>query len=181
MADATCSIDGCTKSPRKRCTSGPCEMHYYRRRRTGSYEVARTWHRLGVCSVAGCGQREKLRGMCTKHGTRDLRHGDPRIVKTPPGQPMETNPAWRGDEVNYFSWHQRLASMQGRAAEYSCVDCGHQAAHWSYDHAAVDEKIDHRSGLPYTTDPDHYSPRCHRCHMQFDGVTEAASASRRRH
>ena len=34
-----CCVKDCNNAPRERCVNGPCEMHYYRMRRNGSYEL----------------------------------------------------------------------------------------------------------------------------------------------
>ena len=54
------------------------------------------------------------------------------------------------------SWHSNLYQISGKAAEYSCVDCGGQAKDWSQTHGT--------DGC----DSEHYNPRCRSCHLKYD-------------
>lgn len=71
------------------------------------------------------------------------------------------NAAWRGSDAGYHAVHLRL----GRAADHECVDCGAPAAEWSYAHGCPDEL---RAHSPYCHHPNHYSPRCRKCHRAYD-------------
>ena len=73
------------------------------------------------------------------------------------------NDMWKGDDAGYQAAHLRL----GRAADHPCTDCGTLAAHWSYIGGAPDERPSKR-GVPYSTDPTYYQPRCVTCHHHFD-------------
>jgi hypothetical protein len=164
MEQRTCGLPGCEKP----CRHGRhvCEMHYYRMRRTGTYEQQRPWHRLTVCAVEGCEDAERHAGMCALHSTRVRRHGDPH-VRLASGAPAGPDHPSRKLIVRYESLHQRIARECGRASEQVCVDCHAQADEWSYDHAADEEQVS-SDGLPYSTDINHYLPRCHSCHTRYD-------------
>lgn len=68
---------------------------------------------------------------------------------------------------SYAAMHGRLNHRRGRARRHSCVDCGQPARHWSYDHADPNE-LTSPTGLEYSTNLDHYQPRCRPCHEAFD-------------
>ncbi|CQD07188.1 hypothetical protein BN970_01349 [Mycolicibacterium conceptionense] len=84
------------------------------------------------------------------------------------------SPQWIGDNISYFGLHVRIKVDRGRAAEHDCVDCGGQAAEWSYDHTGVDEKVSD-TGMAYSTDTAQYSPRCKPCHGAFDSAQRASA------
>lgn len=72
----------------------------------------------------------------------------------------------------YRAMHHRVSKMLGSAREQSCVDCGGQAAEWSYDNSDPDE-ITGMSGdsqVAYSLDQSRYQPRCIPCHRAFDGT-----------
>jgi hypothetical protein len=73
---------------------------------------------------------------------------------------------WQGAAVSYDGLHKRLRKERGPADAHDCIDCGRQAAHWSYDHSDPDERLG--SDGPYSVDLDRYDPRCSRCHILFD-------------
>jgi hypothetical protein len=74
------------------------------------------------------------------------------------------------ETVGYTAMHQRVRSERGKASTYPCVDCGGQAAHWSYDHLDQDQQVEDKEGqaLPYSLDVNHYEPRCVPCHKRYD-------------
>lgn len=74
-----------------------------------------------------------------------------------------------GDGKSYGYAHQCVQREKGRARDRMCVDCGGQAADWSYDGSDPDELTEPESGKRYSFNPDHYQPRCHDCHATFDG------------
>src|SRR6476619_7132131 len=87
-----------------------------------------------TCGVPGCDRGGKIvHGMCRKHETRMRRHGDVNTVHSSGVPSGEANPRWRGKDITYRTAHDRVVRQRGRASEYACVDCGYQAAHWSYD------------------------------------------------
>jgi hypothetical protein len=57
--------------------------------------------------------------------------------------------------------HERLPKARGRASDHSCIDCGGQAAEWSY-----------REPTGYSADPFDYDPRCRLCHERHDHPRE---------
>lgn len=78
----------------------------------------------------------------------------------------EHHSQWQGADVGYDGLHKRIKKQRGPAQAHSCVDCGRQAAHWSYDHTDPAEK--RGPDGPYSVDMDRYDPRCRRCHVLFD-------------
>jgi len=82
-----------------------------------------------------------------------------------PGRP-------RVDVPSYHGIHHRVARLRGSAGQFPCVDCGNQAREWSYDGEDPDERIvpegDEPAGARYSLDPEHYEPRCVKCHRVYD-------------
>ena len=74
---------------------------------------------------------------------------------------------WVGQDASYQTMHDRINAWRGLASGYSCVDCGQQALHWSYDHLDSGERTS-EEGLSYSLDVDHYEPRCVPCHKLKD-------------
>jgi len=77
----------------------------------------------------------------------------------------------RTELAGYSAAHYRVYKDRGRASSYSCVDCGHPAMEWSYDHTDPREQTGAglgANGLAFSLDPVHYSPRCLLCHKRFD-------------
>lgn len=77
----------------------------------------------------------------------------------------------RQEWVDYSGAHCRVRADRGSARNYQCVDCGDSAAEWSYDNKDPDEfiatgKAGHNCA--YSLKPEHYEPRCSRCHRRFD-------------
>lgn len=97
------------------------------------------------------------------HAERVRRHGDPQVSNTGSGA---ANPRWRGDAVTYAGAHLRIRAVRGPASEHGCIDCGRPAAHWSYDRSDPHERAGPDG--PYSTDSQHYQPRCVPCHKRFD-------------
>ena len=162
-----CAAEDCDKPIR---TSGDlhCEMHYYRLRRNGTLD-ANPWHKRGLCSIEECDQPEDALGLCSKHAARKQRHGDPHKVIHQRDRDLPRGAAhsrWSGDDATYTGVHQRLKGAKGRAADHRCTDCGNAAKHWSYDHADPSERVCELGA--YSTDLDHYVPRCVPCHKTFD-------------
>jgi hypothetical protein len=118
--------------------------------------------------------------MCAKHASRTKRHGDPHTVIPVTERDLACGPRsarWLSDDVlDYRTVHMRLRRYFGSASKRLCVDCGKTAAHWAYDHADPDERIQ-SGGVPYSIDPIHYSPRCASCHKRLDNTYIAHSAA----
>lgn len=162
----TCTIVGCTKAA-NRLSRTICEMHYGRLRRSGTLDARPQRAARETCTVPECGEPDKgPHGLCAKHYTRLQRHGSTDVVLKAPPQRAAESPTWKGDDVGYRAVHVRLRTERGPAAAHPCVDCYGRAAHWSYDHADPDEK--QSSHGHYSTDPEHYQPRCVSCHKRFD-------------
>jgi len=167
-----CKAPGCDSLTR---TSGAdyCEMHYGRVRRHGNVQALVIQRpRIGSCQVDGCRKPDTAKsGLCSMHAARITRHGDPSIVihqrdRAIPRDQQHRN--WAGDEITYSGMHQRLRRLRGHARRYTCVSCGERARHWSYDHSGIAERIDPTLGLPFSTDPNRYDPRCVPCHKRHD-------------
>jgi hypothetical protein len=148
-------------------------MHYRRWVDTGTVGLAGPIPRRSrpVCNVAACGKPHYAQGFCKRHYTRWKRWGDPFRVE--PGGTGDhgrgaQNAGWRGVDVGYHAVHDRLRGERGPARGYTCLDCGGQAAEWSYLGGAPDERIDPSVGYAYTVDLSCYAPRCRSCHRTAD-------------
>jgi hypothetical protein len=154
---------------------GWCQKHYARWRNTGDpLGIRRTPAANQPCAIEGCDRTARSRGWCKMHHHRWMRTGNPLTVRpigyTPPGP---THPSWQGDNITYLRAHRRLDRIKGRASIHACIDCGGPAAEWSYDHKDPDQKIG--TGLSpyaYSVKPEHYQPRCIRCHRAFDKAAQ---------
>jgi hypothetical protein len=62
----------------------------------------------------------------------------------------------------YQAAHRRVRKLWGRASQYPCVMCDHQAEQWAYDWA------DPSSREYYSDWPEFYMPLCRSCHVKFD-------------
>lgn len=158
----TCSVLDCAKPSR---TKGLCPTHYMRLLRHGHTEQTRV---RGTCSLPDCDQPHSSLGYCHTHAARQRRYGDPSVVH---GGSGELNPNWHGNDIGYVGAHKRVHRDRGRADQHTCVDCGHQAAQWSYDGLDPNEQRGpSRQGCEssYSTDPSHYVPRCVSCHVLHD-------------
>lgn len=125
---------------------------------------------MSRCASEGCEGIAKNSRWCRKHRARIERHGNPDIVIAPEDRNLATgarNPNWTGEDATYAAIHQRLRRRRGPARNYSCVDCGGAAAHWSYSR---EYGCNARLGEfgPYSVDIDEYDPRCVACHKKFD-------------
>lgn len=161
-----CDAPECA-SPRRSTGAQWCEKHYYRMRRNGTLEAAPKRSQRGLCAIEGCGQLDTgAHGLCSKHHTRVIRHGSPHTVKKTGVKTVEDHPKYKGDNVGYRGAHERVRALRGSASTHSCIDCGTQASHWSYNHNGRHENI--RDGLTYGVDVTDYEPRCIPCHKRFD-------------
>jgi len=109
-----------------------------------------------------CGQEVEVRGVSLRAG-----------VTTSCGCLARQRAAehnWVGSQATYTAAHERVRRERGRAKEHACVDCGDQAAEWSYVGNAPDERkaVRGRSICAYSPSPEYYSPRCCKCHRAHD-------------
>lgn len=153
-----CTVSGCARSARTHCY---CDLHYLRWRRTGSTELLQRQRLRKSCTVEDCDNDRRSNGLCSKHLQRLRKHGHLALRETVTGSDHHS---WKGDDVKYRAVHKRL----GPASNHPCIDCGNVAAQWSYDHSDIHEKLEPQKGLPYSTDPSYYQPRCAPCHKTFD-------------
>lgn len=169
-----CDLDWCARAGRNRSGSGLCEAHYYQKRRGKPFtEVVQHLPLDTECVVEGCIETGFAGRLCPKHEARVRRHGDPHKVIPHHERAYrrgEESALWTGDDATYSAAHQRVRKLRGRASDAPCVDCGAAAAQWSYDRNDPNEKSGEYQGRPtvYSTDADHYSPRCVPCHKRFD-------------
>lgn len=162
-----CSVVACEEPKQGR---GYCVVHYGRWKRTGDPEGLAPPRPVKLCSIEGCDRKHSARGWCALHHGRWLSNGDPLVAQ--PSYWSATgalSPNWAGDAVTYSGMHIRLRRVLGTPQQHGCVDCGAEAAHWSYDHADPAELIE--DGLPYSVKIGHYQPRCRSCHTKFDRRT----------
>lgn len=124
-----------------------------------------------LCPVDGCTKTivSIPKGMCRTHAERVARHGDPHAFTAYADRNMARGPAnskWVGDQASYASVHQRLGRTRGPAKSHACADCAAPAQQWSYDHSDPNE-LTAAEGA-YSLDPEHYVPKCVRCHKRAD-------------
>jgi hypothetical protein len=142
-------------------------MHYNRWNKTGSLEITKVTRE--TCTVEGCTKRHDARGYCDMHGKRWRKRGDVEFTLTGPNHPH-----W-AENPTYGGAHLRVRRLKGRASLHACVDCGNQAADWSYIGGAPDECVD--NGLAYSGDPAYYIARCRLCHSRYDNGGRVKSPS----
>jgi hypothetical protein len=76
----------------------------------------------------------------------------------------------RGKYASYNQMHRRVRVARGSATVQACVDCGGQAAEWSYNNSGIDEVEGQNMTVlcKYSLDANQYDPRCRSCHRTFD-------------
>lgn len=174
MSEGTCSVVDCEKPTTRR---GFCYGHYMKNWRYGTPkpEHRSRWadirgERFGTLVVVErCGPQWRCQCDCGRErvvGAGQLnRQGDTNTCGHGPTH-------WRTPDAGYVAAHDRVRQDRGRVQERDCVDCGRPAQHWSYNHDDPDELHGavHSSPNPvaYSLKPEHYSPRCVRCHKRFD-------------
>lgn len=160
-----CSVEGCGRKPQGR---GFCKMHWKRWRSTGDPSKTRQiggLNKKGPCLVSGCDRKYHARGYCNTHYYHFILYGDPLAVG-----PGKSSGRDRAEFLTYAGIHKRLFYDRGRAAGYSCADCGGAAQEWSYDGGCPSEMREDVNGsvLAYSLNQDLYSPRCKKCHRSRD-------------
>jgi hypothetical protein len=135
-------------------------MHYQRWRSTGDPGPAAMVRQpqFGSCAVEGCGQPARKRGWCAAHYAQQWQTGI---------DPVPFRYKWYGDGIGYVQAHRRVRNARGHASQHRCIDCGGQAAEWSYDYSDPDERKE-RGRSAYSLDVNRYEPRCVRCHRFAD-------------
>ena len=71
------------------------------------------------------------------------------------------NTNWKGDDVGYFTRHNRVKNQRGSASCYSCYFCDGSACDWAQLHDT--------DGLSVYED---YVPACRSCHLVYDRTDE---------
>src|SRR6056300_929953 len=162
-----CDVVPCNKKAKvgpngKPNGKGMCSMHYQRSLKNGSPYVV--WIPTVGCSVDGCEEKHYGNGLCNKHYMRVWKNGTIETLIKIPGH----------EDPSYDTMHKRVMRSRGKASQYSCVDCGEQAYHWSYNHQGEIERSGPGVGsqkkyiFTYSTNIEDYDPRCVPCHKQFD-------------
>lgn len=175
-----CSVDGCEKSVRGKTSY--CYAHYMKAWRYGTPTPQHAYRgedvvgqRFGTLTVL---RRESNRWRCRCDCGAEVLKAWVTDLKRHASPTCGSGLCRRREIPTYVSVHLRLAADRGPASSRSCVDCGRQARHWSYDHADPDELISDvpaTLGIAFSADPEHYLPRCVSCHKSFDlGRADAA-------
>lgn len=173
MTNTTCSLPDCAK-PVKR--GGYCYGHYMKNWRYGtptpefpSRVVDLAGQRFGTLVVVER-VRHQWRCFCDCGASRLVSAGD--LNRTGDGTTCgDRTEHHRRDDAGYTAAHQRCRSDRGRVQLHDCIDCGRSAQHWSYNHDDPDERLAiglSANPVAYSLNPEHYSPRCVRCHKRFD-------------
>ena len=173
MDKTTCTLPDCDK-PVKRM--GFCYGHYMKNWRYGTPtpDHGVKWEDLAgrrygtLTAIERVGRQWRCVCDCGRArlaNTGDLnRYGDESTCGHRPTH-------GRSDDAGYGAAHDRIRRARGAASEHDCVGCGGSAYHWSYDHSDPDERVATEpplTGIAYSLNPEHYSPRCVPCHKRFD-------------
>jgi len=76
----------------------------------------------------------------------------------------------KGDEITYYTAHDRVKVKRGSASKQQCVDCEAPAEDWSLRKDAKKMRFGHagKYTLAFSPDPMEYEPRCKVCHAKYD-------------
>lgn len=170
---ATCSVPECSEPTRR---GALCYGHYMKQWRYGTTapehqprHVDITGQRFGTLTVVRRAGRAWL-CRCDCGRERTVSAGD--LNRYGDRSTCGHKPAHRANAGTYSTAHMRVRADRGPIRDQVCVDCGEQAQHWSYDHTDPDERIGTSGNspkpVPYSLNPDHYSPRCVPCHKRHD-------------
>lgn len=169
---AICSLDECDKPVHSR---GYCYGHYMKAWRYGTPtpQHAQRWkdmtgQRVGALVVVERYGKQWL-CQCDCGATTLARIGDlnRKSVRSCGNMAIHR----RRDDIEYCTAHDRVEQDRGLARQQTCVDCGRSAEHWSYNHDDPDQRLTTkvwRWPVAYSVKPEHYSPRCVKCHYHFD-------------
>lgn len=118
----------------------------------------------GLCQVDGCDKPSAPRrtNICEVHYYRLRRTGTTDLI-----------PHKRKYPPTYRTAHHWVVIDRGKAASHGCIDCGSQAAHWSFAWRLVDSALwlwgeVNGTLLAYSSDSQHYEPRCRSCARHYD-------------
>lgn len=144
-----------------------------------------TGERFGILTVIGRSHLDKWRarhwllqcecGSLTTGPTSHLLNGSVKSCGCGLHRTTEQrSQAQRKEFVGYLGAHTRVRTARGSVQNYPCVDCGKQAAEWTYDgldpNALTEPHGTHANagGCLYSLDIEHYHPRCRSCHKRHD-------------
>ena len=173
MTETTCSVPNCARPIR---TKGYCYSHYMKLWRYGTPtpEFKPNWVdivgiRFGSLIVVNrVGNKWLCRCDCGKDRTASA--GE--LNRTGSNASCGDRATHRRKlDAGYGAAHDRVRRANGSASAYQCIDCGHDAQHWSYDHLDPDELQDTAQGrnpIAYSLKVSHYKPRCVPCHKAYD-------------
>jgi hypothetical protein len=77
------------------------------------------------------------------------------------------------DTPTYQAAHWRIKVRRGSASQHACVDCSRPALDWAYDGQDPEELTGASStcsNLRFSLKPQHYQPKCRRCHLRGDAA-----------
>lgn len=151
------------------------EFHNDKNRRDGKYPRCKTCKVADASAhyhanlEAGRAQRREYRANHLEQvRAKDRDYATRRDGIRDPSKP------WPEGWCSYDAAHQRTKRERGRASGHTCIDCGGQAADWSYSHAGEIEFSQERKSkgvlitVHYSPNPADYDPRCKACHTKFD-------------
>lgn len=173
MSNRTCSLSECDK-PVKR--AGYCYGHYMKNWRYGTPtpEHAPGWadirgQRFGTVVVV---ERDGSRWLCRCDCGRERLASAGELNRTGEATTCgDRTTHRRRDDAGYGAAHERVRHDRGLVQAHDCIDCGHPAQHWSYNHDDPDERLAYGLSVrpvAYSLKPEHYAPRCVSCHKRYD-------------
>ena len=134
-------------------------------------------------TLCECGEKAYGRGMCKNHYMQDYYKRNPdkreaqrqysRNYVRPDGLPLKPVK----EVVGYFQAHRRVKALRGAPSQHTCAACGNRAQEWSLL-PGKGELIETIRGfdLPYSLNPDNYTPMCVPCHRAQDNAGRKKSA-----
>lgn len=141
-----------------------CAAAYMRRRRRGELPVRAT-----VCTVAGCGEKQKARGFCSKHYLRFKRRGSTDERTRTIASKRYRLVVIRGHPLAHARTgrvyvHRAAMFDQIGLGPVPCFWCG-RPLRWSTEHPQPDDAllIDHFDHDRHNNDPTNLRPSCNSC------------------